>query len=324
MRRKYGRLRKKGNMIVFPGTYEMLVEKGYTYVERAQFDKAVEAFDQAVIYEPDSVEFLGPYAVALYETKDFTRAKEMASRLLHSGTADYVDAMELYLTISMQLQEYEEVEMTIGALLEEGAVPHELMNKFQYLRELNERLMKRYPPERETDPAPVPYSVEEFLHWGRDAQQMALASMEGTEVTHLIPFLVEVVEREEMAPLVITFALILLHQADYEGEVTVRKYGSARTIIPAQLDLPTEDEQTVEILRQIEMMLMKDPSQLELAKGLIKKYSFLAFPFGWGDFPPEEIASAYKSYLDWLFDGVPLADNELVTRIRAVDEDSEF
>src|SRR5690606_31157933 len=68
MRRKYGRLRKKGNMIVFPGTYEMLVEKGYTYVERAQFDKAVEAFDQAVIYEPDSVEFLGPYAVALYET----------------------------------------------------------------------------------------------------------------------------------------------------------------------------------------------------------------------------------------------------------------
>ena len=43
--------------------------------------------------------------------------------------------MELYLTISIQLQEYEEVEMTIDTLLEEGIIPHELLTKFNYLRE---------------------------------------------------------------------------------------------------------------------------------------------------------------------------------------------
>ena len=37
----------------------------------------MEAFDQAIVYEPDYPEFLGPYAVALYETKDFERAKEI-------------------------------------------------------------------------------------------------------------------------------------------------------------------------------------------------------------------------------------------------------
>ena len=104
----------------------------------------MEAFDQAIVYEPDYPEFLGPYAVALYETKDFQRAKEIAARLLHSGTADYVDAMELYLTISIQLQEYDEVEMTIDALIDEGIVPHDMLNKFNYLRELNARLSERY------------------------------------------------------------------------------------------------------------------------------------------------------------------------------------
>ena len=85
-------------------------------VKHKEFEKAVEAFDQAIIYEPDYPEFLGPYAVALYETKDFQRAREIAARLLHSGTTNYIDAMELYLTISIQLQEYEEVEMTIDTL----------------------------------------------------------------------------------------------------------------------------------------------------------------------------------------------------------------
>lgn len=324
MRRKYGRLRKKGNMIVFPGTYEKLVEDGYTYVERAQFDKAVEAFDQAIRYEPNSMEFLGPYAVALYETKDFVRAKEVASQLLHSGTADYVDAMELYLTISMQLQEYEEVEMTIGALLEEGVVPRELLNKFNYLRELNERLMKRYPPEKEPTPIPFPYTIDEFLQLDRDAQQMALASIEGTDLSQITPFLANIVERKEVAPLVITFALILLHQANYEGELTIQKFGLAQSIIPAQSPLPTEDEQTAAVLLEIEKVLMKDPSRLELAKGLIKKYSFLSYPFGWGEYAAEEIARAYKAYMEWLFEEVPLPDSELMRHIRKVDECSEF
>ena len=86
MRKKYGRLRKRENVIVFPGTFEKLVATGMDCVEHKQFEKAVEAFDQAIIYEPDYPEFLGPYAVALYETKDFVRAKDIAARLLHSGT----------------------------------------------------------------------------------------------------------------------------------------------------------------------------------------------------------------------------------------------
>ena len=65
---------------MFPGTFEKLVEKGINSVELEEFEKAVEAFDQAIEYEPDNPEFLGPYAVALYETKDFHRAKDISSK----------------------------------------------------------------------------------------------------------------------------------------------------------------------------------------------------------------------------------------------------
>ena len=59
MRKKYGRLRKSENVIVFPGTFERLVAKGIDCVKHKQFEKAVEAFDQAIIFEPDYPDFWG-------------------------------------------------------------------------------------------------------------------------------------------------------------------------------------------------------------------------------------------------------------------------
>ena len=181
MRRKYGRLRKRENLLSSQEHLKNSLNKGYVAWNRQNFEKAVEAFDQAIVYEPDYPEFLGPYAVALYETKDFERAKEIAARLLHSGATDYIDAMELYLTISIQLQEYEEVEMTIDTLIDEGVVPHDMMNKFTYLRELNERLPIVILQDEASLPM-EPFTLDEFIAMDSMQQQYALASLEGTDL----------------------------------------------------------------------------------------------------------------------------------------------
>ncbi|WP_342511052.1 DUF3196 family protein [Sporosarcina sp. FSL K6-1522] len=320
MRRKYGRLRKTDKVIVFPGTYERLVEKGLTAVEQSNFEQAVKAFDQAIHYEPDYPEFLGPYAVALYETKDFHRAKEVAAKLLHSGTMDYMDAMELYLTISIQLEEYEEVETTIGALIDEGVVPHGLVNKFHYLRELNARLSQRYAPNTEIAPKP-PFTLEEFIDMDAETQQYALASLEGSDLSALTPTLVAIAERADLVPIVITFALTLLYQADYTADITVCKFGLEKVVVPAEMVLPGQDEQTLRVLAAIEGLFFKEPSRLELAQGIIEKFAIAAFPFGWGKHSIEEIATAYVQYIESLFSGEQLPETELHLRIQQIDND---
>ena len=67
--------------------------------------------------------------------------------------------MELYLTISIQLQEYDEVEMTIDTLIDEGIVPPDMLKKFNYLRELNGRLSDRYAQEEHR------LSNVNYSHW---------------------------------------------------------------------------------------------------------------------------------------------------------------
>lgn len=323
MRKKYGRLRKKENVIVFPGTFEKLVENGHVAVEQENYELAVEAFDQAIVYEPDNPEFLGPYAVALYETKDFQRAKEIAAKLLHSGTADYVDAMELYLTISIQLQEYDEVEMTIDALIDEGIVPPDMLNKFNYLRELNGRLSERYAQDEPSYRMEL-FTLDEFMKMDALAQQYALASLEGSDLTDLVPLLEKIVARDDVAPLAITFALTLLHQTGYSDELTVRKFGWEKRVVPVVMSLPGQDDLTKQVLKEVDRMLLRDPSRLEMAQGLIEKFAITAFPFGWGTHQAEEVATAYVNYIESLFSGEQSPETALNLLIQQIDNDSDL
>lgn len=314
---------EKENVIVFPGTFEKLVENGHVAVEQENYELAVEAFDQAIVYEPDNPEFLGPYAVALYETKDFQRAKEIAARLLHSGTADYVDAMELYLTISIQLQEYDEVEMTIDALIDEGIVPPDMLNKFNYLRELNGRLSDRYAQDEPSYRMEL-FTLDEFMKMDALAQQYALASLEGSDLTDLVPLLAIIVARDDVAPLAITFALTLLHQTGHSDELTVRKFGWEKRIVPAAMTLPGQDDLTKQVLEEVDRRLLQDPSRLEMAQGLIEKFAITAFPFGWGTHQAEEVATAYVNYIESLFSGEQLPETALNLLIQQIDNDSDL
>lgn len=323
MRRKYGRIRRKDNVVVFPGTFEKILETGNRCVETGLFDEAVEAFDQAIVYEPNNPDFLGPYAVALYETKDFNRAKDIAARLLQSGTANYADAMELYLTISIQLQEYDEVEMTIDTLIEERIIPEELMAKFNYLRELSNRLAKRYPDDSVMI-SNVLFTLDEFIDMESTAQHHALASLEGTDLRVMTPVLIDIAEGIHFSPLVVTFALTLLREANCKEKLTVQKFGLRADIVPANLALPGTDEQTKNVLEELEQILVKDPTRFELAKGLIEKFAITAFPFDWGDYHFKEIAQAYADYIHCLFTGEQLEETELNSLIERMDQESNI
>lgn len=318
LRRKYGRLLKKDNVIVFPGAYEKLVEAGRLAVDQEQFEKAVEAFDQAINYNPDSSEFLGPYAIALYETKDFTRAKEFAARLLYSGTADYIAAMELYLAISIQLQHYDEVRETIDTLFEEQIIPERMLKKFNYLRELNERLSDRYSQSEGYAPD-VRFSFEEFMEIGTDMQQAMLASLENGELDAMLPVLIKIIGSDELSPIVKTFALILLKQAGYGKAVEIRKFGMEMSVHPNLLPLPNEDKLTGEVMELAERTLQKDPSKLEMIKSIIRKYGIVTYPFSWGNYTADEVMEAYALYIESLMSGQQLPEDELIDFIQYID-----
>ncbi len=310
---------------MFPGALERLIEKGLDAVEDTDYAEAVEAFEQAYHFDPENTRLFAPYAVSLYETKNFPLAKEVATKLLHSGTTDYLDAMELYLAISIQLQDYEEVEMTIETLLDEGIVPPGMMKKFNYLRDLNKRLSYRYVREEMETQNNTAITLSEFIQATTEMQQNILATFENKELDRTTrDLLSQIVEMDDLHPIVITYALVLLREAGCDQELTVRKFGLSKCIIPAELELPSQDERSIEVVNQIGVIFEKDPSRMQMAIDASLRYGIIAYPFCWDGFSVYEVADAYMQYIESMFTGEPVLANELNSLIKSVDEQKEM
>ncbi|WOV82967.1 hypothetical protein PGH26_08420 [Sporosarcina jeotgali] len=319
MKRKRKRLHKKGNMIVFPGTVERLLDQAEDAMQAEEFEEAVRITEQLIEIAPSIPEIPGILAVALYEVKEFEKAKPYAVQWLQSDISDYFEAMELYLAICMQLQNYEEVEDTIGALLDEEVIPGELKQKFIYLRELNGRLLNRFSDDfavqlKET------VSFEEFLQMDRFQQQELLAQLESNGSGDSQELLSEIVTCDNLPPVLRTVALVLLRNSGYEEPLVIRKFGRGLSVVPSQLPLPGEDAITKKICILLQQALDKDPSRLSLVEEAIKKFALISYPLDWGA-PAETVACAYENYSTFLFEGTPLPQTALHKLIFEIDQD---
>lgn len=313
--KKYRPIQRRGNLVVFPGTLERLVQEGYTYFERAQFAEAVTCFEQVLVLDPFHDEVMGPYAYALYEEKHYAKAKEITEQLLQEDDYDTIEWIELYLTICIQLREYQYVAMEIERLLAEEAVPEHALKKFLYLKELNERLVHKYQEFEQNDVRLL--SFAQFFELSSYEQQNELVRISDVG-GRSFPLLREIVEQSS-APFVQTNALLLLKEHGDREALTVEKYGMKQQIVPNSLSHPFENDKVQRVIERVENMLEKSPSLIEFTFAMIQKYSVAAYPFRWDGYDVEQIAIAYSRYAKSLFEDGDLQEDELLTHIRQVD-----
>ncbi|ARF16258.1 tetratricopeptide repeat protein [Sporosarcina ureae] len=320
MQKKRRQVIRKGNVVVFPGTLERLHQQGRQAMERDLHEEAVRNFESVLEINPEDYTVFDGLAISLYEMKEYERAKEFTLLAMQNQAGDYIELLELYLSISIQLQQYAEVELTIQGLLEKEIIPDYSLQKFQYLRELNNRLSERYEEPSIEEPS---ITSEQFYQWGSLEQQEFLLSLQHQKLQPHIPLLVEVIEEKDSLPVVKTYALMLLQQAGYQESIAVRKYHFETEANPSRLVSPEEDQFIGEVQFLAKSQFEKDPTASELVVNLILKYSVLLFPFHWGPYTAEEVAGAYVAYTKQLLYGKQTEESSLLTFIRSVDEEME-
>ncbi|PIC63822.1 hypothetical protein CSV79_09690 [Sporosarcina sp. P13] len=313
---------KKGNVIVFPGTMERLYREGKEAMERDLHDEAIESFEAILDINPNDTSVLNLLAISLYEIKDYKRAKEFALLAMQNQSGNYIEILELYLSISIQLQQYEEVELTIQGLMEKEMIPERSLQKFRYLRELNSRLSNRYIEDSAYSDEPM-IKIEEFVQLSPHEQQDFLLSLQNQKLEPYIRLLEEIVQFEESFPIVKTYALLLLQQSGSDEPVYIRKYHFETETKPTRLISPENDQFIDEVQFVARSRFEKDPTASELVVNLILKYSVLLFPFHWGPYTAEEVAEAYIAYTKQLLYGNIVDETALLQFIRSVDEEMD-
>lgn len=327
MKKKYKKAKHFENIVVFPGMTERLLEEGHRYAENYQYDLAVKSFDEALRYTEGDEGTLSVYAYALYEIRAFDRAKLVCEELLAMGPTLYFEVMELYLTICMQLKNFEQATTLIAALLEEEAVPPEYIEKFERLKQLNSEIAENRQTKWQVDEQEIDgqnCQFNDFKNRSIHQQITLLHELTHTNIRPLQTELVAMISDTDMHPFVQSLALLLLVEQQVDVTVTVNKLGEMRVVNPNDLRLPTELPQFQQIQTIVQTTLEKDPTTLEMVEYLIAKHAIVSYPFEWLSYDIEDIAQSYIDYVQAMFGHMKEMDYELIDFIQLLDRLSEF
>ena len=301
MRKKYRDLKRKGNVIVFPTTVTRLLSEGMTYLKEEKYEDARDSLYQVLSYEPEHAAALGGYAYCLYELGEFQEALEVCRELLKIGPIHYLETMELYISILMQVREFEEAEKMIEALIEEKVLPEERLEQFQQLRDLNERIAANAASEK-VDASK--YAIDTFLALHPAEQEQLILDLPTTSYQALKKKLIAIIEHPEADLLTKTYILFMLFQEKIDAEVSVQKFHYQGTFSINELPDPVNNSRIRKITAIIDNELAKDPTRLEMVKELFERHIYLLYPFIWDDYNEEDVAQGYMDYTEGLFSGM--------------------
>lgn len=299
MRKKYRELKRKGNVVVFPTTINRLLTEAMTLLKQERYEEARDGLYQVLTYEPEHPAALGAYSYCLYELGDYEEALEVCRELLNVGPIHYLETMELYISILMQVREFEEAEHVIEALIEEKVLPEERLEQFHLLRDLNERIASKSIEKIDADQ----YSPEAFLSLSPFEQERKVMELPPSSFKPLKDKLVALVEHPDIDLLAKTYILYIMQQEKVAAKVNLHKFHYIGKFNIADLTDPQESPRVNEIKEIFSEQLAKDPTRLEMANELFERHVYLFYPFLMDEYDSKEVAEAYMSYLDLLFTG---------------------
>lgn len=299
MRKKYRELKRKGNVVVFPTAIERLLTQGMTLLKQELYEEARDDLYQVLTYEPEHPAALGAYSYCLYELNDFEEALEVCKELLKVGPIHYLETMELYISILMQVREFGEAERVIRALIDEKVLPEERLEQFQLLRDLNERIASKSIEKIDAEL----FSVENLLAMNPLEQEHKVMELPPSSYAPLKNKLIALVEHQEIDLLAKTYILFIMQQEKIEANVFIHKFHFSGEFNILDLPNPQESPRVNQVKAIFAEELAKDPTRLEMANGLYERHVYLLYPFLMEDYDSKEVAEAYMSYLDFLFTG---------------------
>lgn len=317
---------KHDNIVVFPGTVQTLLREGHMFAENYQYEKAVASFEKAFVYEAGDEFALSAYAFALYELKDYDKAKGVCEQLFTMGTTLYVEVMELYITICMQLKEYHQVETLITTLLEENVLPRDQVEKFERLKSLNREVSKNLEKKENAQLLieEQEYELEKFCALTPNEQSIRLHRLMDTNVRQLKTALKAIIECSTIHPFVQSLALILLVEQEVAIDVTIAKFKQTKNVNSVQLVLPNQLPQYGEIKNIIEKKLEQDPTTLEMVQYLMAKHAIVTYPFEWHPFEADDVAYSYIDFVSAMLGNVQEMDYELIDFLQMLEKLTEL
>lgn len=322
--KKYG-LKNNENVIFFPGMVDKLINDGLAFAEENNYIKAADCFDEAKNYVELDDMILSVYVLTLLETKRQREAKEICEKLMKKKSPMLEQIVELYLTILLDLKDYNEVDSVLNKLLVDKRFSKERKKNFLQLKELSGKLAVEQESLLEKNSSFTNIELEKFkldvfTKLRLEEQEQLLQDSFFQDVTEVIPNIIQIAESKEVYPAVQSLALLVLGAIGETTEVLVEKFGFKEKINPVIPPAPNAVDRIESINKFVHRLSEKNPSRFEMTIGLVRSHAYSLFPFDWIGYSDAEVAEGYINYVENLLGEENEQPNELYEFIKILDE----
>jgi tetratricopeptide (TPR) repeat protein len=294
-------VKQKENIIFFPDLEKRLTEKGLECLQMKRYKEAINLLEDARELDPENGDILIGLVLAYFEGAAFQKAKELAKDMLLKGIGDYLQMVDLYLTVLIQLHEYTEIVLTIEALLDEKEIPPEKSEHFLTILQFSKRMAENTPLQNEdTQPKESLQDridlTELNLHSIKDPkeQMLLISSLADKNIRPYINEIKRYLTDSLGHPFLKTILLNLLKDQEYDQGVTVEKFNIQKLYIPTELPEIGSQVEMKKIEEQLKARLENsDPVLFENIKSLVERHFFITYPFNIDPFDLHAWAAAF-------------------------------
>lgn len=293
---------EQNKVVIFPKMFERIVARGFEAIETGNFFEAIEFFQQALQFQKGDERILSAYAHSLYEVERYDEAKDVCEALLELPPRFYLEALELYLTVNIQLKDYQKVEKLLETLYDDPILSNQEKERLKAIEEINAEYMARDEYKKEAHVEPLNFILdEEFIHNSLQEQFIKVQQISEMNIRPYVQTIKWIIEHGKTNPFIKSLLLIVLVEQEVDMELEIEKFGLKKRVNPVALSLPTNLPMYQTALSTLVALYEDNPTKLELLQHVLTKHAIVAYPFEWAPYTTDEVAIGYENFVNEMF-----------------------
>lgn len=276
------------NVILFPGLVTKLVEKGMASLKEKKYYDALTYFKQSTDLEPKHPQARYGLVITNIELHQLEEAKKHCESMLNEGIGEYYDVLQVYVSLLVQLGDYQEVVDLLEVVIAEEKLPPKMAESFFHLLDFSRQMTEGF------DDNDIELDIEgESLEIISSRNDLIQALEKGDpdqqwgaikQLSHYNPKDVEEVYRtflkgKENQPFLKSYLLQTLKEMNIQGEFEVHKFGESYFVNIQELESVFHEKFGTTVLRRLEQVLgQENPSMFEMMQQVWWHYLFAIYP----------------------------------------------
>ncbi|UTR11291.1 tetratricopeptide repeat protein [Evansella sp. LMS18] len=278
---------QEDNVILFPGLVAKLVEKGMSSLKEKKYYDALRYFQQSAELEPSHPQARYGLVITNIELNRLNEAKSHCESMLREGIGNYYEVLQVYVSLLVQLGDYQEVETILESVISEERLPADMAESFyqllEFARQMTSPEIADFEDEIDEESIEGLSTTKEWidlLEKGETDQQWGaiqkLSQLNTKEVQNAYRTFLK--ERDKN-PVIKSYLLQTLKELDVKGTFEVHKFGNTYEVKIEDLEDVFHEKFGTQVINELEKELgQESPSLFEMVQQVWWHFLFALYP----------------------------------------------